>query len=297
MKQLLSPKQVSRAIGVSESSLKRWCDKGLLPMVRTAGGHRRLAASSVLSFLRNSGHALAHPELLGLPANVGKSISQSTALNSLRKAILCGDEQSCRQIAFDSYLSGCRMVQICDDLLAPTLHEIGHAWECGTTEIFEERRACEIVERLLFELRGALPQPSSTAPTAIGGTLEGDPYRLPTAMIDLVLREAGWLAQSHGSSLPCSTMCAAIEKLRPRVFWLSVSVCASSERFLDDCATLWHAATTYGTALVVGGAALSGELRQRMHYSAFCDNLGHLVSFATALGSATSSPENRFPAN
>jgi predicted site-specific integrase-resolvase len=28
---LLTPKQVARAIGVSESSLKRWCDKGVLP--------------------------------------------------------------------------------------------------------------------------------------------------------------------------------------------------------------------------------------------------------------------------
>ena len=52
--QLLSPKQVARALGVSESSLKRWCDKGLIPTERTAGGHRRLPLAGVLDFLVRS---------------------------------------------------------------------------------------------------------------------------------------------------------------------------------------------------------------------------------------------------
>jgi excisionase family DNA binding protein len=65
MKELITPKQVARAIGVSESSLKRWCDRGLIPTVRTAGGHRRLPISGVLSYLRETGHEMVRPELLG----------------------------------------------------------------------------------------------------------------------------------------------------------------------------------------------------------------------------------------
>ena len=47
MKTTISPRQVARAIGVGESTLKRWCDRGLIPMLKTAGGHRRLAVSDV----------------------------------------------------------------------------------------------------------------------------------------------------------------------------------------------------------------------------------------------------------
>jgi MerR family transcriptional regulator, light-induced transcriptional regulator len=68
MHEHLTPKQVARAIGVSEASLKRWCDKGLIHSVRTAGGHRRLPLADVMSFLRKSGHPLVSPEVLGLPA-------------------------------------------------------------------------------------------------------------------------------------------------------------------------------------------------------------------------------------
>ncbi|OYW17913.1 MAG: hypothetical protein B7Z55_11620, partial [Planctomycetales bacterium 12-60-4] len=66
-RELLTPKQVAVAIGVSESSLKRWCDRGILPTVRTAGGHRRIPTSGVLKFLQQSGHPLVQPEVLGLP--------------------------------------------------------------------------------------------------------------------------------------------------------------------------------------------------------------------------------------
>ena len=38
----LSPRQLAVAIGVSESSLKRWADDGRLAVERTAGGHRRI---------------------------------------------------------------------------------------------------------------------------------------------------------------------------------------------------------------------------------------------------------------
>jgi len=65
MKELISPKQVALALGVSEASLKRWCDKGLIPAIRTAGGHRRLPINGVIHFIRQTGQHLVRPEVLG----------------------------------------------------------------------------------------------------------------------------------------------------------------------------------------------------------------------------------------
>ncbi|MEI6235767.1 MAG: helix-turn-helix domain-containing protein, partial [Planctomycetota bacterium] len=61
----LSPKQVALALGVSEASLKRWCDNGLLDSTRTAGGHRRISRGSVMAFLREREQPAVRPELLG----------------------------------------------------------------------------------------------------------------------------------------------------------------------------------------------------------------------------------------
>ncbi len=284
MKHLLTPKQVAQAIGVSESSLKRWCDRGALSMVRTAGGHRRLSLDDVVAFLRQSGHQIVRPELLGLPPARGQSPATiDRGREMVRQALLAGEDAQCRRIVLDLYLAGTSVCEIGDQVLAGAFHDIGDAWECGDISIYRERRGCEIAIHALHDLSGALPQPPLDAPRAIGGTLESDPYQLPTLMVELALREAGWQATSLGTLLPALTLMDALRENKPRLLWLSVSSIPDVETFLADFAALHAAATEQGTAVVVGGRALSEELRRQMSYSAYCDTLRHMVSFAQSL--------------
>lgn len=76
------------------------------------------------------------------------------------------------------------------------------------------------------------------APLAVGGTLECDPYRRPTAMIEIVLRERGWQATSLGTQLPAATLAEAVRDNRPRLLWVSVSCIESIPVFLEDYARL-----------------------------------------------------------
>lgn len=284
MKQLLTPKQVAQAIGVSESSLKRWCDQGLVGTVRTAGGHRRLALVDVFEFLQRSGRPLLRPELLGLPSNTGQTATViDRARDQIRDALIAGDEDQCRRIVFDLYLAKHSACEICDHLLAMAFHDLGDCWSRGEMSIYRERRACEIAFKLLHELRSAMRIPPATAPIAIGGCLESDPYRLPTAMVELVLREVGWCATSLGARLPATTIADALRDTRPKILWLSVSCIESASAFLDEYAYLRRAATEIGAAVVVGGRALTTEIRQQMAYAAYCDTLRHLVAFAASL--------------
>jgi excisionase family DNA binding protein len=284
---LVTPKQVAQAIGVSESSLKRWCDRGLLTAVRTAGGHRRLAVDDVVQFLRESGQQLLRPELLGLPSNTGQGTAvMERARDQMREALIAGDEEQCRRIVFDLYLARQSACDICDRVLAPALHDIGERWQDGELTVYRERRACETGLKMLHELRLAMPTPSPKAPAAVGGTLECDPYQLPTAMIEVVLRELGWQAASLGTQLPAVTLADAVRDNRPRLLWVSVSWIESIPAFLDEYAGLYRAATETGAAVVVGGRALTAEIRQQMTYAAYCDTLRHLVTFASALASA-----------
>ena len=283
MKDLLSPKQVARAMGVSESSLKRWCDRGLIPTVRTAGGHRRLPISGVLAFLRETKQNLVAPELLGLPVSSGKTEwVTDRAREVLREALLAGDEEACRQTIFDSWLSGRRLSEICDRVIAGAFVDIGDKWACREAEVYQERRACEIVIRTLHELRSGLP-PGDPQYLALGGTAEGDQYVIPTTAAELVLRDSGWQARSLGSSIPFASLAVAIREHRPKLFWLSVSYIADPARFLKEFQLLNAAATETGTAITVGGFALGEDVRRHMRYSAFCDTMQHLEEFANTL--------------
>ncbi|MGE3314111.1 MAG: B12-binding domain-containing protein [Planctomycetaceae bacterium] len=286
MKKLLTPKQVAQAIDVSESSLKRWCDQGLLTANRTAGGHRRLALHDVLQFLRKSGQKLVRPELFGLPSNTGQTwVVLERAREQVRSALIGGDEELCRRILFDLYLAGHSVLEICDHVIAGAFHQIGELWEHGETSIYRERLACEIGFKMLHELSTAIRTPPAEALVALGGTLESDPYRLPTSMIELVLREQGWHATSLGTRLPAATIAEAVLDSRPNLLWLSVSSIECVPTFLLEYAHLQKIVTETGTPVVVGGRALTSEIRRRMSYSAYCDTLRHLVKFAAAISS------------
>jgi excisionase family DNA binding protein len=283
LKQLVTPKQVARAIKVSESSLKRWCDRGLLKTVRTPGGHRRLALADVLQFLRTSGQELVDPTLLGLPATAGRGeLAFTRAREQLREALVGGDVEQCRRLVFDLHLSGRPVSKIFDDVIALAMHDIGDCWACGEAEIYQERRASMLCLRLLAELRSVIPQGEADAPLALGGTPECDPYLIPTTMAEIVLRQQGWRSQSLGARLPFATLAAAIRDLRPQIFWLSVSYIDGEERFVSEYRSFFDEVRS-AVPVIVGGQALQEPLRRQMEYTAFGDNMQHLEVFAQAL--------------
>ena len=286
MRDLLTPKQVARAIDVSESSVKRWCDKGVIQTQYTAGGHRRITMAEVLEFVRSGNYQLIHPEALGLPATSGESPRVvARGREQLTAALIAGDDARCRQIAIDLYLAEHSLSVICDDVFAAAFRQIGDRWSCGEVEVYQERRGCEITLRVLHELRALLPAPPINAPLAIGGAASGDQYVLGTTMAELVLRDAKWNAVSLGENLPFQTVASAIKEHRPKILWLSCSHIPNEAEFVDGYAQLYE---EYGmdVAFVVGGYALTESVRQQMKFSAYCDNMQHLEGFAQTLHSA-----------
>lgn len=279
----LTTNRVAAALGVSESSVKRWCDTGKIASTKTPGGHRRVSVDSVYDFVR-AGHAqIARAELLGLPTLPPKAARDLSACRELmREALIAGDEQRCRQLLWDLHLAGHRMSELCDEVLAGAFREIGDRWDCRAIEVYHERRACEICMRLLYDIRRGIPVHSPTAPIAIGCSPDGDPYSLPSQMIELVLRQGGWNAQSLGTSVPLSSLAAAAREMRPRLVWLSVSQIADADRFVAEYRE-FHACTAPLSAIVVGGRALDESIRRLINFASYGDNFCHLESFATTL--------------
>lgn len=289
MKDSVTPKQVARAIGVSEASLKRWCDKGLLPVTRTAGGHRRLPISGVIQFLRSGGHTLVRPEILDLPPLTGAGgTSLRRAQSEFRAALETGDEQQARRLAMNLYLGGHSICEICDQVIAHAFHEIGDRWQHGSVEVYQERRGCEICMRVLFELTSGVKPPREGGPLAAGATLEGDPYYLPVTMIEAALREEGWRAESFGIGHPASTLVALLRDRKPKMLCISVSSFADLSTLSAQVRTIYETATQTQTAVVVGGRALTDEVRRELHFSAYCDSMRHLSAFARTQVSAGS---------
>lgn len=284
MKNYLTTNQVAQALGVSDASLKRWCDKGLIGSVRTGGGHRRLPLSGVLEFLRERGYPVLRPELLGLPSHTGQgSMAHDRAADQMRLALEKGDEDQFRQVGYNLYLGGTSMLNICDKLLAPVFRQLGELWYSGEIQVYQERRACEICLRWLHEMRYVLPHAMPTAPFAMGGTLARDPYQLANMMVELVLQECGWRVESVGGNLPGETMARAVADRKPRLVWISASYVEYEPDFIQGFREVFTSVQHQAAALVVGGRALNADLRHQLQYHAYGDNLQHLVDFVQTI--------------
>ena len=99
-----SPKQIARALGVSESSVKRWCDRGLIDYQKTAGGHRRVVLGELMRFVKDQRKVIARPQLLGLPvARETQPRSCAGSAESFTESLIAGDLELCRQIILDLF--------------------------------------------------------------------------------------------------------------------------------------------------------------------------------------------------
>jgi len=277
---MLTSREAAEALGVSESSVKRWCDSGQLRTVRTPGGHRRIRVEALLQLARSGGLSVKDPSRLAA-TNTPKAMSHAHARRELVGALLADDEAKVLRILEGQRHIASGVDVVMDEIVAPALASVGERWARGTLEIYEERRACGLIHGCLHALGRELGPPSGGAPLALGGTLEGDPYTVATASVELVLRERGFAASSLGSWLPAKTLARAIDERKPRLVWLSVG--HVGERFQVDYATVERAARSVGAALVIGGRALDEDVRRPLRYAAFCDGMVQLASFASAL--------------
>lgn len=283
-----SPKQIADAMQVSESSVKRWCDRDVIPSIRTIGGHRRITLDGLSQFLRSSGRQLLHPERLGLPQlppdrETKIARAEDPQQQRFRGALAAGDENECRSILRQRIASGWTRSEAAEDLIRDAMHGFGEAWDCQQLDIYQERRGCDIALRLIYELRMELRDAAHDAPIAIGGAPEGDPYQLPTALVELALREIGWQATSLGGNLPLASFVQAAHDYQPQLIWLSVSAIDNPAEFVAAENELAEAIGEQ-VPLLVGGRALTDEIRPKLRYTAHCDSLRHLAELASMIG-------------
>lgn len=284
MEDQLTTRQVAEALQVSESSVKRWCDRGVLPTIRTAGGHRRIPLDGFMKYLEESNQQVVAPVFPATRVKESETAGKSDAEleREFCDAVGAGNEEKCRQILTRFLAQQRSLTVLADDFIAKTFHELGEQWSSGDLEVYQERRGGEICSRLIHEMRRLLPTPPENAPLAIGGSPEGDHYTTSTRLIELVLREAGWQTMNLGSNLPLDTIASAVSDHRPKMLWLSISHIEDEAAFMENYSKFYEALPK-SLAVVVGGRALTDRLRPQLDYTAFCDNMRQLKSFATAL--------------
>ena len=291
-----SPGDVSQALGVSTSTIKRWVDEGVLPAHKTAGGHRRILRADVLRLVREGNFPRLDLSRLDIPSRL-EGTDTGTLSHRLLDSLRVGDISRTRSVIHGAYAAGVPMETLGDAVIAPAMSRLGHDWEAGRIDVMHEHRGTLLCTAVLHELRPALEANAETArPVAAGGNPEGDHSLLASLLIQMVLLDAGWEAINLGPHTPLASFRVALSELKPRLVWLSASYLPDPERFLDEYGAFYNQAERAGVAVAVGGQAIEGLLRGVMPSTFHGACLTDLTAFARTLHPRPRPPKRGRPA-
>lgn len=287
LRESLSPRELAAAVGVSESSVKRWVDDGRIGAFRTPGGHRRIAITEAVRFVRATGTPLVRPEMVGLrelrSGNSGTAGGDLGATGeALFDALFDGDAIKARAIVIGAFVEGARIVELCDGPIRSVMHRLGEIWNHDHAGVFLEHRATSVVVEILGRLRSLTPA-RPEAPRAIGCAPSGDPYLIPTLAAAAALSEEGFDATNLGPDTPLTALELAIEKITPAVVWISASTERSAPVVEAGLDSLARACRSNRASLVIGGRAFEDRTLGLASHAVHCRSLAEMAAFTRGL--------------
>lgn len=230
----LTTKEVARLCRVSDATVKRWEEAGLLKSERTSGGHRRFRAEEVARFQREQG--------LGLKQTHGdESITtaqtrrrKGTSTSSLFHSLTAGCEEETSNLLIKAYLHGTPLTDIFDDLISPAMRQIGDLWFKGELTVAQEHLATRAAHSAIYKLRNTLPVPKMTGELAFCCAVEGDFHELPTHLSQITIESKGWEVMNFGANTPLYSLMEEVLYHSPEAVCISATYLSDLERLSRD---------------------------------------------------------------
>ncbi len=278
----LTTKEVARLCRVSDATVKRWEDAGLLQSERTSGGHRRFRAEEVVRFQREQelGLKQCHGDESVTSAVKRQLENKKYAGSSCFHSLISGCEESFSNILVTAYLDGEPLTKIFDELICPAMNYIGELWYKGEISVTQEHIATRVAENAIYKLRNMLPVPQMNNELAMCCSLEGDFHELPTHLAQITLENEGWEVMNFGANTPL--YCLAEEVLRhlPKIVCISATIFSDLERLSRDYKNFTEQIAKSKVSIIVGGGAFGDEqVRQRFPAQIYARSFSEITDF------------------
>ncbi|HEX7174418.1 MAG TPA: B12-binding domain-containing protein [Pyrinomonadaceae bacterium] len=278
----LTTRQLARLWLVSEATVKRWADAGLLPARRTAGGHRRFLPNEVARFQTERGlgrtAAVAAVSAGAGLERAGRNVGVDSEL--FFNAIVAGHDDAAT-LLIEAYLDGVEMWRLFDETVARAMHRVGELWHEGSVTVADEHFATRTTTRAVERLGVSVRRREGRGLSAICCAPEGELHELPVLCLQVLLESEGWRVRGLGANTPFFTLADAVERHRPDLVCISATMLLDLERSAREYAQFVEAARRAGARVALGGQGFRDEAARRRFDAEFHgESFEKLMNFA-----------------
>lgn len=275
----LTTKEVARLLLVSEATVKRWADDGLLLPKKTAGGHRRFSIQSVALFRREQGIA---PAAQSPMKRVRKKIvpGRLPSAESFGDLLLSENEAEATAQLIDAYLQNHALAVLFDTTITNAMHRVGDLWFNGTITIADEHLATRVMLSALQKLRSIVVPVQATGLQAVCCGIEGDLHELPVHLAEIIFESEGWDISNLGPNTPLFTLRDMVARKKPDLVCVSARSIVDLDRATTEYAQFRKIIEKINGATVLGGEAFrDSNLRQRFPAEFYAESFSGLSKF------------------
>jgi methanogenic corrinoid protein MtbC1 len=285
MKRSYSTAELAKMWDVSESTIKRWADAGLLRCSKTAGGHRKFDLNAILDFQNRSGlvgkAAVIERELADTDGDLERLLSASDfdeLARRYKQAALSGKSQAASAMLRRAYLHGVSLAKIGEAIIRPAMFEVGELWRTGKIQVLDEHLATFATLRGIRELQSVAANSNGSGKLAIVGCSEGEFHCVGASLVHCLLEAEGWKVINLGQHTPLISLADAVPRFTPSVICLSLTMVDHIECVSRDYERLSRVALKHRARVVMGGAALEDAgVRERFAGAVFALTLPDLL--------------------
>ncbi|HEX5707869.1 MAG TPA: B12-binding domain-containing protein [Pyrinomonadaceae bacterium] len=289
----LTTRQLALMWAVSEATIKRWADAGLLRVTRTVGGHRRFAPDEVARFERarglGSNSARRTPASLSAKGSVavldagaggGTERAPSSSREAFLEAIVAGRETESSMLLLSAMLDGVAVADILDEVVAPAMRQVGSLWYAGRLGVADEHLATRTAVRALESLSGSVRRRYAGVRTALCCASEGELHEVAVLGLQVLLESEAWRVTSLGGNTPFFALADAVARHRPSLVCVSSTMGAELERTSREFPQLSAAVRACDARLVLGGEGFrDAALRRRFPADLHAESFAELQEF------------------
>jgi MerR family transcriptional regulator, light-induced transcriptional regulator len=281
----VTTKAVAKLLRVSEATVKRWANSGLLQSEKTMGGHRRFSLNAVAHLRRELGIA---PGADMSPQQSVRNRGILPATEQFADTLLRADEKDAGAMLVQAYLSGTALTTLFDETITRAMHRVGELWFKGRITIADEHLATRVVFGALQVLSTVVMPVQPHGLKAICCGIEGDLHELPVQLARIVLESEGWEAQSLGPNTPLFALSDMVARQRPQLVCISARSISGLDRATTEYGQFRKITGKLGVAVVIGGEGFRDPVvRERFPSEFYADNFAEFAKFTRTLISKT----------